>query len=679
MDKTDFLRMKNELETIGAISRLFLESENLDDIYTKLPELISQKFGFPFVVIEQYNAQKEEMIVVGAKPMEINLRELKPISCKDSICAQVVNSGLIEIFPLNDAEKTKYHPLMQIPEIQHIICLPLKVKSSILGTLILACDKSREEILEIKDSLEVITHHLSMEIERKNSGKELANVRKQLKEQNDILESIFSNTHFLLAYMDKNFNFIRVNQAYANSDGKSVDYFEGKNHFDLYPHEENEAIFKRVVETGKPFNVMGKPFDYPNRSKDETTYWNWTLVPTKNHLGEVDRLLLGLIEVTDVKLAEKEKHRTEKNYLELKEKSLDGYARTNMDGRFLEVNKAFENLTGYTQEELLGMTYSDITPEKWHAEEEKMVKKLYRNEFTPLYEKEYVKKDGTIVPIELRAYLIEERDDRPAGMWAFVRDITIRKKTEKDLKIYAKNLENSNKALEEFVYFASHDLQEPLRKIKTFGGMLSELIGGKLDETGKDYLDRMVNASDRMRHLIKNLLNYSEISKKPEKSDFVDLNIVLNNVLSNLYVLIEKSGSIIQIDNLPGIYADPTQMLQLFQNLLTNAIKFQHAGSIPHVVVGFSVIDMPDETASNINVPHTYYEIFVRDNGIGIDNKHIKDIFSPFHRLHARLEYEGVGMGLAICKKIVERHGGTISAENNPEGGATFKVILPKK
>ena len=360
-------------------------------------------------------------------------------------------------------------------------------------------------------------------------------------------------------------------------------------------------------------------------------------------------------------------------YLELKEKSLDGYARTDKNGHFLEVNKAFERMLGYTEEELNLLTYNDITPQKWHDKEAILMKKMLQDGHSPLYEKEYIRKDGICVPVEIRSYLIRDAHGQPNGKWAFIRDITTRKKIQTRMKASARELNESNQALQEFVYFASHDLKEPLRKIKTFGNMLVRQDMEGLDDKARDYILRMISATRRMDSLLDELLRYSRISNSQAAPDgMVDLGQVVRQALSNIESLSDRNESV-QIGPLPVCRADATRMLQLFQNLLSNAAKFRASGIPLKIKVGYKKVETREEAAGVT----AWYEVFVRDNGIGIDGKYMDDIFTPFHRLHGRSEYEGAGMGLAICKKIVTQHGGTIRVEQNSDHGVTFKVRLP--
>lgn len=237
---------------------------------------------------------------------------------------------------------------------------------------------------------------------------------------------------------------------------------------------------------------------------------------------------------------------------------------------------------------------------------------------------------------------------------------------EQALKTYAAELERSNRELEDFAYLASHDLQEPLRKIQAFSHRLKLKYAGSLDERGQDYLQRMEEAALRMQTLIQDLLTYSRVTTKAQPFRQVDLTLVLQDVLSDLEMRIEKGGRI-EVGHLPTIKADRTQMRQLFQNLISNALKFHHDNRACAIKVYAQ--DSPNQPG--------FCQLFVEDNGIGFDEKYLDRIFGMFQRLHGRKEYEGTGVGLAICRKIVERHGGTITARSKPEQGATFIITLP--
>ncbi len=229
-------------------------------------------------------------------------------------------------------------------------------------------------------------------------------------------------------------------------------------------------------------------------------------------------------------------------------------------------------------------------------------------------------------------------------------------------------LEESNQALEDFASIASHDMQEPLRKVVSFGNILRQTYKDALGERGIDYLDRMVGATNRMQSLLKGLLEYSRVTTKADPFVDVALTIIIGEVLCDLEVRIERTGGKVLVGELPVIKGDPTQMRQLFQNLIGNALKFHKNGEKP-------VIKMLSAITDNGEL-----QIVVEDNGIGFEEKYIDRIFAPFQRLHGRgSPYEGTGMGLAICKKIVERHSGNIRAESEPGKGSTFIICLPAK
>ena len=253
------------------------------------------------------------------------------------------------------------------------------------------------------------------------------------------------------------------------------------------------------------------------------------------------------------------------------------------------------------------------------------------------------------------------------------------KRSEQELRLYAAKLEWINRELQDFASVASHDLREPLRKIQIFGGRLVDKYGETLDSTGRDFLNRMCDAAERMQTLLDALLTYARVATKAQPYVEVDLAEVAAEALSNLEARIEQTGAKISFGELPIIQADRSQMVQLLQNLLTNAIKFHRPGEPPVVKVYGHILETGEE-----QLPYNFpggplYQIHVVDHGIGFNQRHLDRIFAPFQRLHGRGQYEGTGMGLAICQKIAERHGGKITAQSKPGAGSTFTVTMPAK
>ncbi|MBV9258092.1 MAG: hypothetical protein JO215_08750, partial [Ktedonobacteraceae bacterium] len=241
-------------------------------------------------------------------------------------------------------------------------------------------------------------------------------------------------------------------------------------------------------------------------------------------------------------------------------------------------------------------------------------------------------------------------------------------------------LQRSNQELQDFAYVASHDLQEPLRKIQAFGNLLEEEHGHALGD-GKVYLDRMRNAAARMRILIEDLLTFSRVTTKAAPFSPVDLNTVIQQIIDDVEPRLQATQGAIEAQPLPTIEADPGQMHQLFQNLIVNALKF-HRPDVPPVVKVFAEIQANPETdsiESDTSPEQTEQRclLYVADNGIGFDEKYLDRIFTVFQRLHGKSDYEGTGIGLAVVRKIVERHDGTITAKSSVGNGATFIITLP--
>ena len=267
-------------------------------------------------------------------------------------------------------------------------------------------------------------------------------------------------------------------------------------------------------------------------------------------------------------------------------------------------------------------------------------------------------------------------DGEIMGVLGMFEDITPRKLAEKERAEYIARLARSNRELEQFASIASHDLQEPLRKIQAFADRLVSVARESLDDRSRDYLDRITGAAGRMRHLIDSLLSYSRVTTKAQPFEPVNLDTILAEVLGDLEVRIAESHARIDADELPTLEADPLQMRQLLQNLLGNALKFMPQGRAAKLCISCRPVDAdPADAGEGLSVPSV--KLTFRDNGIGFEQNYAERIFGVFQRLHGRREYEGSGMGLAICRKIVDRHRGRIWAESEPDKGTAFHILLP--
>jgi len=334
-------------------------------------------------------------------------------------------------------------------------------------------------------------------------------------------------------------------------------------------------------------------------------------------------------------------------------------------GIYTFVNPAAVNLLGYQPEELIGEHWEMIFPpdqrELVYAADERRSLGVADS-----YEVDLQHKNGTRIPVLISG---SPRQDTHSGEFlgtlAVITDISERVRAEAALKQNAIELERSNQDLERFAYISSHDLQEPLRKIQAFGDRLRSKYGEKLDERGSDYLLRMQEAARRGQEMVEDLLVYSRVSTRGGDFEAVDLNQVANEVLEELKTNIELTAAQVSVSELPTIQAAPAQMRQLLQHLIGNAIKFQRPEATPLIRVYAEEKDQDHITLA------------VSDNGIGFEAQYLEKMFQPFQRLHGRQVYPGSGIGLAICRKIVERHGGAITAASIPGNGSTFSITIP--
>jgi PAS domain S-box-containing protein len=358
------------------------------------------------------------------------------------------------------------------------------------------------------------------------------------------------------------------------------------------------------------------------------------------------------------------------------EANIDALMTTDPAGIITDINKPMEALTGCTRDELIGAPFKNYFTDPERAEAG--IKLVLSKKKVTNYELTARDRDAKETVVSYNATTFYDRDRRLQGVFAAARDITDRKRVDEKLKLYSDKLERSNRELQDFAQVASHDLQEPLRKILSFGDRLKTKAGELLDEDSQDYLQRMCNAAARMQSLINDLMAFSRVEIKGQAFVSTDLSLIAREVSADLEARIEQAGGRVEIGDLPKIDADPMQMRQLLQNLLGNSLKYFRAGVPPIVRIS---CQKPEARRSELQGEtgglRQFVEILVTDNGIGFDEKYLDRIFTVFQRLHKKGEYEGTGIGLAICRKIVDRHSGTITARSSPGQGATFVVTLP--
>jgi PAS domain S-box-containing protein len=355
----------------------------------------------------------------------------------------------------------------------------------------------------------------------------------------------------------------------------------------------------------------------------------------------------------------------EARYRGLMEAAPDGMVVVNEKGEIVLLNARAETQFGYHRDELLGQKVTAIIPEGFA---ERLIADGTRTAAEALAQQigtgiELIgrRKDGSEFPIEIMLSPLESAEG--ILVTAAIRDITVRKDAERHLAQMIEELNRSNEELEQFANVASHDLQEPLRMVASYTQLLSKRYKGRLDADADEFIAFAADGATRMQRLIQDLLAYSRVEKRGGELLDISSEEALQQAVINLRVAIEESGAQVTHDPLPRVMADETQLIQLFQNLVGNAVKYRRAG-IPLIHI------------SAARDGGIMWIFSVQDNGIGIDPQFFEKIFGMFQRLHKREEFTGTGMGLAICKKIVERHGGKISVESQPGKGSTFRFTL---
>ena len=362
-----------------------------------------------------------------------------------------------------------------------------------------------------------------------------------------------------------------------------------------------------------------------------------------------------------------ERTASEARYRGLLEAAPDAMVVVNQAGEIVLLNVQAEQQFGYRRDELIGQQVTNIIPvgfaERIISDGTRTAAEALAQEIGTGIELVALRNDGSEFPIEIMLSPLDTAEGRLVT--AAIRDISVRKAAELTLAQSIESLSRSNEELEQFAYVASHDLQEPLRMVSSYTQLLGRRYAGQLDSDADEFISYAVDGAARMQRLIQDLLSYSRVGTKAQDMVTASSEAALERALHDLRGAIEESGAQVTHDALPDVLADERQLAQLFQNLIGNGIKYQ-SGNVPEIH-----ISVADESSDMC--------IFsVRDNGIGIDAQYSKKIFGMFQRLHGRDEYAGTGIGLAICKKIVERHGGTISVDSQPGQGSTFSFALPR-
>ncbi|MGH2653507.1 MAG: PAS domain S-box protein [Actinomycetota bacterium] len=482
-------------------------------------------------------------------------------------------------------------------------------------------------------------------------------------------DRFFTLSQDLFAIADLEGRFVRLNPAWEQVLGYSVEELTGRSFVDFIHPEDRE---RTEAEAARLAEVGNESVAFENRYRNRDGSYRWFMWKARADV-QAGRIFAAARDITERKLAEAQMEEVNAALSESEERfrhlfanspdaviMIDPHAST-VSWPIVDCNEAACRMNGYTREELLGQTVDILKMEPGTPEERAEYLERLRREGLVSIETHHRHKDGHAFPVEISTSVIS-LNGRELVM-GIDRDITERRRLEKEAADRAEDLARSNQELEQFAYVASHDLQEPLRIVAGYAQLLTKRYRGTLGQDADEFIEYMVDGVRRMQALIDALLQYSRVGRKGREMAPVDLDVAFDDAMANLQAAIEESQARVTRDDLPDVVADRLQLAQLFQNLIGNALKFK-GEEPPAVHVG----------AERHNGE---WILEVRDNGIGIEPQYVDRIFDIFERLHSRERYDGTGIGLSICKKIVERHGGRIWVESDAGRGSAFRFTIP--
>ena len=535
-------------------------------------------------------------------------------------------------------------------------------------------------------------HHAAIEVT------EQVLARKKLEESEQKVRALVESAPFPIAvYTGKEMLVELANKSIMDIWGKGDDVV-GRLFTNVLPELGGQEVFEQIAmvfNTGESFHTRNQRLDLVVNGKIRPYWFNYSFTPLFDASGKVYGVMNTGVDNTDLVLAKLQVEENEKNIRNTILKAPVAMCIFRGPEHIVEIaNDRMIELWGKTAADVLNKPIFEGLPEAKGQGFEELLYNVFSTGESVVADSVSVTlpRNGKIVPVFV-TFVYEafrEAGGDITGVITVATDVTsqviARQKIEevvaertKELAEANSNLQKSNAELAQFAYIASHDLQEPIRKVSTFTEMLEQSLG-EIDERSMGYLGKIAAASSRMTTLIRDVLAYSQLSKEKEDYIPVNLNEVLDGIKSDFELLIEQKGAIVESDRLPVVDAIPLQMSQLFGNLVSNALKFCRKDITPVIKVSVSVLApaqavqyaLPDNGA-------TYYKIEFRDNGIGFKQEHADKIFNIFQRLHGKSEYAGTGIGLAMCRKIAQNHNGDIYATGALESGTTISVILPDK
>ncbi|MGB3074305.1 MAG: PAS domain-containing protein, partial [Chitinophagales bacterium] len=536
--------------------------------------------------------------------------------------------------------------------------VPLKKGDNIWGIMISAHDITA--LMELTEQLK-----------RKNE---------ELSDRNDFVETLINSSVDIIFVLDHDLRYLSVNkkamEAYSlfgNVIGSTIS--------EVNPLIIQSPIYEDIQQAFKGIAVHREKF----KSVTSEEFYTADMIPLTRH-SETYAVMVILHDITDFLHTQDELKRSEYQY-HLMVGEVENYAIffLSPEGEIKNWNKGAERIKGYKEEEIIGKNFSIFFTEEDRAKNlpEKILVKAIQDG-KAVYEGWRMKKDKSIFWASISLTSLYDEEQKLIGFSKVTRDLTERRIADEQAKKYAEELERKNSTLEKmnqelsaFAYVSSHDLQEPLRKIRTFSARILEKEEQALSETGKDYFKRILLATTRMQNLITDLLSYSRTTTDTRKFEEIDITVLLDDVKDDFKELIRDKNAVIESEPLHKAIVIPFQFRQLLHNLISNSLKFTLPEKPPHIIIKSETKWGREFNEKKLNPAGKYYHMIFADNGIGFDTQYEELIFEVFKRLHSRQEYEGTGIGLAIVKKIVENHNGIITADSAINKGTTFHIYLP--
>ncbi|MCW3073151.1 MAG: domain S-box-containing protein [Flaviaesturariibacter sp.] len=503
------------------------------------------------------------------------------------------------------------------------------------------------------------------------------------------LKDLFDHAHDLIQIVHPDGTILYVNNAWSNLlgyreeeiIGKSLYSFIEETNKNAYIAYRNAILQNRETENNIIFSLIGKQGQRITVEGSVSVKQTPEGVPLYTR-GIFRDITLKLKNESQLKSFHEELKEREQNLQRLLTYAPDAVVVIDKDSRIIFWNPKAETIFGWTAAEVMHQPLSGtIVPPQYREAHDMGMKRYLATGDAHVMDKTIeitaLNKKGEEFYISLTISKTVQKGE--VVFIAFIRDIRAQKANQLELERKTKELERSNDNLEEFAHAASHDLKEPIRKVQTFASRLKESLAPKMTATEKGYFERMEIAAKRMGLLVDDLLEYSHVSQGEDGLETIDLSQSLRTVLEDLEVAIEEKGAVVTIGELPQIKGHKRQIQQLFQNLLSNGLKYTRPEVVPQIHISGGLV-RGEETGLSLTTEEgnrSFHFIKVQDNGIGFEQKDADRIFKMFQRLHGKAEYSGTGVGLSIVRKVVENHKGYITAESQPNEGARFTIFLP--